>query len=259
MSKRLALNLATLYPADLEQKFYAAGAAGFRAVGLLLSDMMREGEAGLMELRLSQLAVAELVGITGWADLDRATRTVAIHHAEQAFELARKVRAAVVVAEAPSGPLDTLTLADWFGEVCRVAQPYGVRVGLEFVGSAEQVKDVTSAWQVVETAGVDNGGLVIDTFHYFWGGSLPEMLEPVPGERIFLVQIADCPEMPKHELQNRHRVYPGVGEVAFEPLLAALYDKNYDGYYSLELYNEDYWAENPIVVAKDGMRAMRRL
>jgi len=228
-------------------------------VGLLLSDMVREGEHALTELRLSQLAVAEIVGLTGWADLDRATRTVALHHAEQAFALAAKVRAALVVAEAPTGTLDLLTLADWFGELCRVAQPYDVRVGLEFVGSAEQVKDISSAWQVVEAAGLANGGIAIDTFHYHQGGSSPDMLEPVPGDRIFLVQIADCPEMPVHELQNRHRIYPGSGAVAFEPLLAALYDKSFGGYYSLELYNEDYWREDPIVVAKDGLRSMRHL
>jgi sugar phosphate isomerase/epimerase len=259
MTKQLALNLATLYPRDLEQKLYAAGAAGFRAVGMLLSDLAREGEAGLMELRLSQLAVAELVGLTGWADLDRATRTVALHHAEQAFELAAKVRAALVVAEAPVKELDDLALADWFGELCRVAQPYGVRVGLEFSGWAELVKDVASAWRVVENAGLDNGGLVIDTFHFHKGGSSVEMLEPVPGEKVYLVQIADCLEMPRHEMENRHRIYPGAGAIPFEPLLAALYDMSYAGYYSLELYNEDYWLEDPIVVAKDAMRSMRQL
>jgi len=163
------------------------------------------------------------------------------------------------VAEAPAGPLDDLALADWFGELCRVAQPYKVRVGLEFTGSAEQVKDVAAAWRVVENTDLDNGGLVIDTFHFHTGGSSVEMLEPVPGDKVFLVQIADCPEMPRHEMQNRHRIYPGSGAIAFEPLLAALYDMGYAGYYSLELYNEDYWLEDPIVVAKDAMRTMRQL
>lgn len=259
MTKKLALNLATLYPLDLEQKLYAAGAAGFRAVGMLLSDLVREGEAGLNELRLSQLAVAELVGVSRWADLDRATRTIALRQAEQAFALAAEVQADLVVAEAPAHPLDDLALADRFGELCRLAQSYRVRVGLEFSGFAEQVKDVATAWRVVEQAGLDNGGLVIDTFHFHKGGSTVEMMEPLPGDRIFLVQIADCPELPKHEMQNRHRVYPGAGAIAFEPLLAALYDKNYAGYYSLELYNEDYWAEDPRVVARDALRSLRQL
>lgn len=259
MTKRLSLNLATLFPLDLEQKLYAAGSAGFRAVGMLLSDLAREGEAGFTELHLSQLAVSELVAISGWADLDHATRTVALHHAEQAFEIAARVRADLVVAEAPRHPLDDLALADRFGELCRLAQPYRVRVGLEFSGSAEQVKDVASAWQVVENAGLDNGGLVIDTFHFHKGASSLEMFEPIPGDRIFLIQIADCPEIPRHEMQSRHRIYPGAGAIPFEPLLAVLYDKNYAGYYSLELYNEDYWAEDPLVVAKDALRSMRQL
>jgi 2-keto-myo-inositol isomerase len=173
--------------------------------------------------------------------------------------LAAKVCAALVVAEAPLHPLDDLALADRFGELCRLAQSYRVRVGLEFSGFAEQVKDLATAWRVVEQAGLDNGGLVIDTFHFHKGGSSLEMMEPLPGDRIFLVQIADCPEMPRHEMQNRHRIYPGAGAIAFEPLLATLYDKNYAGYYSLELYNEDYWLEDPRVVAKDALRSMRQL
>jgi 2-keto-myo-inositol isomerase len=156
-------------------------------------------------------------------------------------------------------PIDDVMLADRFAELCRIAQPYRVRVGLEFVGSAEQVRDVASAWQVVENAGMPNGGIVIDTFHFYQGDSSVEMMEPIPGERVFLVQIADCLEMPRHDLRDEHRVYPGMGAIPFEPLLAALYDKRYDGYYSLELHNEGYWSEDPIVVAQDAMRAMRRL
>lgn len=259
MSKKLALNLVTLYPASLERKLHAAGSAGFRAVGLLLSDFASGRESGLVELQLSQLAVAEIVGITDWASADRATRAVAIRKAEEAFELAATVRAEVVVAEAPTGPLDGVMLADRFAELCRAAQSYGRRVGLEFIGSAEQVRDVASAWQVVENAGMANGGIVVDTFHFYKGGSSVEMMEPIPRGSVFLVQIADCMEMPRHELRNQHRVYPGMGAIPFEPLLAALYDKSYDGYYSLELHNEDYWLEDPMIVAQDAMRAMRHL
>ncbi len=259
MSGRCALNLATVFPADLEHKLYAAGRAGFRAVGLLLSDMARAGEAGLEELRLSQLAVAEIVGLTGWADPDHATRAVALRHAEQAFALAYRVQAEVVVAAAPCEPVDLLSVTDRFRELCRLAAPYAVRVGLEFHAASERVRTIASAWTVVEGAGAENGGLVLDTFHCYQGESAVEMLEPVPGDRVFLVQLADCMEMPKYELENRHRVYPGTGTIAFEPLLGALSEKNYAGYYSVELYNEDYWLEDPILVAQDAMRSLRRL
>lgn len=256
---RLALNLATIFPAGLERKLYAAGAAGFRAVGLLASEMLREGEAGLAELRLSQLAVAEVVEVAGWADADRAARAVAIGQAERVFELAAAVRASVVVAAAPSAGIDTIVAADRFRELCRLAAPLRIRVGLEFIGWAESIKDLASAWAVVDAAGARNGGLVIDIFHFYRGGSTVEMLEPVPGDRIYLVQVSDCVELPKYELTNRHRVYPGTGAIPLDSVMAGIRGKDYRGYLSLELLNEEYWAENPIVVARDAFRALRRL
>lgn len=256
---RLALNLATIFPASLERKLYAAGAAGFRAVGLLANEMLREGEAGIAELRLSQLAVAEVVEVAGWADVDRAARTVAIGHAERVFELAAAVQASVVVAAAPSAAIEMSVAADRFRELCRLAAPLRLRVGLEFAGWAESIKDVASAWAVVDAASAANGGLVIDTFHFHLGSSTVEMLEPIPGDRIYLVQLSDCMELPKYELKNRHRVYPGTGAIPLDSIIAGIRGKDYRGYFSLELYNEGYWAEDPIVVARDSFRALRRL
>ena len=100
---------------------------------------------------------------------------------------------------------------------------------------------------------------MLDTFHCYRGGSTPDMLAPIPGERIFLVQISDCMDLPRYELEDRHRLYPGAGAIPLEPLFSALGAKGFDGYYSLELMNEDYWLEDPAVVAQDGMRALRRL
>ena len=259
MRSGLALNLATLYPATLEQKLHAAGVAGFRAVGMLSSEMLREGDAGLTELKLSQLAVAEVVGVSGWAEGETAAYRTALGQAERVFDLADTIHASLVVANAPTGKIDTATCADRFRRLCELARRYGVRVGLEFSGTAETVKDVASAWEVVEAAGALNGGLVIDAFHFYKGGSRVEMLEEIPGERIFLVQLCDCMEMPKYEMENRHRVYPGAGAIPLGSLLAALSEKGYRGYFSLELFNEDYWAVNPLVVAKDAIRSLRRL
>jgi len=259
MNRRLALNLATLYPASFERKLHAAEAAGFRAVGLLSSEMARGGAAAITELRLSELAVAEIVGVSGWADLDLARRSLALAQAERAFDLAALVQASLVVASPPQAGTESALCAHRFRELCDLALPYRARVGLEFSGSAESVRDVATAWEVVDMAGAANGGLVIDLFHFYKGGSRAEMLEPVPGHRLFLVQLCDCPEMPGYELENRHRVYPGEGAIPLQPLLARLSEKGYDGYLSLELFNEQYWAADPLVVAKDAMRSLRRL
>lgn len=259
MSDKASLNLATIGPVSFEERLHAAFAADFAAVGLLRTEMEREGEAGLEELRMSQLAVSELVGVTGWMEEDRTARMVAMARAEEVFELATRAECRLVIA-CPSGEAtDMLAAARGFQELCTLADRQGRRVGLEFTGDHPQVKDLETAWGILDAAEAENGGLVIDTFHFWWGESTLPMLEAVPAEKVFLVQISDCLEMPRRQVHNRHRVYPGMGAVPLEPLLAALREKGYSGYYSLELQNEDYWREDPVMVAREGLRAMRRL
>ena len=259
MPDRAALDLISVPSATLEGKLYAALTAGFRAVGLLWDEMQQAGELGLRELRLSELAVAEVVGLSGWMDDNRTGRTLALVQAESAFELAAKVQCGVVIAWPSAERVDPVSAADRFRELCRVAEPFPVRVALEFLGNSGPVRDLACAWGIVEAAEAGNGGLVIDTFHFHRGASAIEMLDPVPGEKILSVQVSDCADVPRHELGDRHRVYPGSGVIALEPLLGAVRAKGYSGYYSLELDGEAYAQEDPLVVAREGLRAMRRL
>lgn len=256
---RLSLNLVSVGPAPLERKLHAASAAGFRAVGLAWEELSQEGEAGAEEVKLSGLEVSDLVALVGWMEEDRTARTVGLARAEQAFELAARLGCGLVTAWPSSQAVELATAAARFRELCRLAAPHQVRVGLEFLGGVAQVSNLRAAWEVVESAGAGNAGLVIDSFHFFRGASDLQMLEPVPGEKLFLVQISDCMDLPRHEMQDRHRIYPGEGVLPLEPLLAALLDKGYSGYYSLELHNEAYWQEDAVVVAREGLRAMRRL
>ena len=259
MPDQAALNLATLGPVALEKKLYAAAAAGFSAVGLLREEMERAGGEGAEELRLSELSSAELMGLSGWMDQDHTSRMLALAGAESTFAASAGLGCSVVIAWPPAEPVDPVTAAGAFAELCRLARPFGVRVGLEFLGDSESISHLAAAWEVVEAADTSNGGLVIDTFHFHRGGSTLEMLEPIPGDSIFLVQLSDCADLPLHELQDRHRVYPGFGAIALQPLLAAISNKGYSGYYSLELHNEGYWHEDPLVVAREGLRAIHRL
>jgi 4-hydroxyphenylpyruvate dioxygenase len=259
MRNRAALHLATLGPGDLERRLYAATQAGFAAVGVSCEELQQRGDEGLQELRLSMVPVAELGALTGWMDSSRSARTLALVTADDTFELAAQLGCSVVTAWPSREPFEPLSAATQFADLCRAAKEHGVRVGLEFLGHSEYMPDLARAWEIVEGADAPNGGLVIDTFHFHVGGSALDMLEPIPGEKIHLVQVSDGPNLPRRELRDGHRLYPGSGELALEPLLAALRAKDYAGYYILELHNEEYWQEDPMVVAREGFRSMERL
>jgi sugar phosphate isomerase/epimerase len=256
---RAALNLCTLGPGSLERKLYAASSAGFSAVGLSQADLDSPEEKGKQELRLSELAVAELEGAAGWMAAGRTSRTMALMQAENLFATAAEIGAQVVIAWPSPEPVESLAAASYFADLCRAAAPFGIKVGLEFLSDSATISNLATAWQVVEVAEAANGGIVLDTFHFFRGGSTIEAVEGIPGERILLVQVSDAPPLPPSELEDRHRLYPGTGALALESLLAAIRAKGYTGYWCLELRNAEYWREDPMVVASEGFRAMRRM
>jgi len=145
-----------------------------------------------------------------------------------------------------------------FRDLCHLARRYEIRVALEFLGGAAQIKDVAAAWQIVEGANQYNGGLLLDTFHFHLGGSSLEDLAAVSPEKIFLVHINDCMDLPVEELTDLARVMPGLGVEPLTDIVALLVEKGYRGYYSLEIFNEEYWEADPHQVAIDGLRALGR-
>jgi len=259
MPDRIALNLISLGPADFDARLYAAATAGFAAVGLVWEEIAASPERAAQEIRLADLAVAEVTGIPNWTESTPTAHSLAMVQAEALFEMAADLDCSVVVADPPVEGVEVLPAATAFGDLCRLADRFKVRVGLEFLGPAHSVSTFASAWQIVELADMSNGGLVLDTFHFHRSGCTLEMLESVPAEKVFLVQVSDSVDLPLRELEDRHRVYPGSGVIPLDQLLAALDGKGYSGYYSLELHNEGYWEEDPLVVAREGLRAMHRL
>ncbi|UCH34460.1 MAG: sugar phosphate isomerase/epimerase [Armatimonadota bacterium] len=265
MTFKHALNLITIRDAPFEKKLELAQAAGYDGVGLWLGEVEQAagGAAGLdgiaRRLRERGLIPAEMCFVGGWMYPEEGTRAAAHESAQRAFRVAQAVGCQCVVACAAGGTGELTDAARDFAELCDLARPFGVSLALEFLGGAQQVKDVRTAWQIVDMADAPNGGLVIDTFHFYKGGSDLADLEPVTGDKVFLVHANDCPDLPLAELEDRHRVFPGAGIIPLEEIAAVLADKGYGGFFSLELFNEEYWATDPHLVAQEGLRSLRRV
>ena len=68
---------------------------------------------------------------------------------------------------------------------------------------------------VVSAADRPNGGLAFDTWHYLRGARDDALLDQIPGDRIFVVQINDAAAEPVGSLLNdtlNHRRMPGEGD-----------------------------------------------
>jgi sugar phosphate isomerase/epimerase len=86
-----------------------------------------------------------------------------------------------------------------------------------------------------------------------------EDLRALRGEQIAIVHLDDVPyRKPFSEMTDGDRVYPGDGDIPIDPLFEVLETTGYAGPVSLELFNEELWAQDPYQVAKTGFEKSRR-
>ena len=146
------------------------------------------------------------------------------------------------VAPDAQGGIDRLA-AD-FKELGERAAKRKLRVAYEALAWGKHINDYRDAWEVVRRANHPQVGTVLDTFHIFARGLDLEPIRAIPGDRIFLVQIADAPKLQMDYLSwGRHwRCLPGQGDFDMVAFMDALTATGYDGHLSLEIFNDRFRA-----------------
>ena len=142
-----------------------------------------------------------------------------------------------------------------------IAADYGVRVGYEALAWGRHVDDHRDAWEIVRRADHPQIGLILDSYHTLARGIDPETIRRIPGEKIFFVQLADAPAITMDLLYlSRHfRCMPGEGDLDVTAFMRAVQATGYDGPLSLEVFNDQFRAGLPRLIALDGHRALINL
>lgn len=105
-----------------------------------------------------------------------------------------------------------------FTELCDLAKPYGLTVDLEFVPWFN-VATLKDAFEIVNAAGCDNGGILVDPLHFHRSKVGIEELVRVPPEWFHYAQICDAPKnipITEEELidtATKERLYVGEGGI----------------------------------------------
>jgi sugar phosphate isomerase/epimerase len=122
---------------------------------------------------------------------------------------------------------DRHVLVERFAEVCELAKPYRLTVDLEFI-TWNGVGTFREAKAVVEAAGCDNGGILIDTLHFDRSRTSLDELNDVPQEWFHYVHLCDAPkEIPDTvegliRTARSERLYPGEGGIDLAAILNRL-------------------------------------
>ena len=136
-------------------------------------------------------------------------------------------------------------------ELADIAAAYNVSLAFEFLGQKDcSVQTLAQANEIVKAVDRQNVGLIIDSFHFYAGGSSIDMIESVAPDSIYVFHLNDSEDRPREELEDRHRLYPGSGILPLHEMFRAFRRIGYDRVASIEIFRPEYWEMDPIRVAR---------
>jgi len=151
-------------------------------------------------------------------------------------------------------------LAEKLRGVAEMAAARGLRVHLEFIGGAAVNGTLGTCIELVGAVDHPALGLLLDLCHYYTSASHIEELDLLDKGKLFLVHVDDAQRRPMEDLGNEHRCFPGEGRIDVPGLLKEIRKRaRYSGYLSVELYDKDVWAMDPVEVFKQTAASVRKV
>ena len=239
-------------PLDLRTRIEAAAAAGFRGFGLLSADLpAAEQEYGLPGIRAllddNGIVDLELEGIPYWWD-DGPRREESDRVRHQLLRAA-EVLGAKHIKVTPDGdpgadtaPWDREHWAAKFAELAAQADDVGTRLGIEFFPWSN-IRTLHDGLALVEDAGHDAAGVVIDVWHIERGRTPVADLASVPLHRIVGVELNDADEQVVGTLFEdtvHRRRYCGEGVFDLTGMITALRAAGWTGPWGVEILSGEH-------------------
>ena len=259
----LHLNGATIMTTPTDRHIVIARDAGYEGVEVRaerLLDAPEEVEAAAAIVRPGEVWSLNGIQLQVLADgrLDRARLDLEL---PPRLEICRRLGVAYLLVGPPrAAGVDRGqaigAMRDGLAILRDAAAMLGIGVAFEFLGFGDCPIDTPAlAGEVVaDLPGVD---LVLDSCHWHASGAGP--LDAFPIERLAMVHLNDAPAKPPREIEDADRLLPTRGVIRLAELLVELRRSRYDGPWSLETFNPEYWAEPPEQVARDGHALLDQL
>ncbi len=248
----------------LDEKLEAIAAAGFKSVEIFENDLLSFAGTNIDVRNMCADLGLDVITFQPFRDfegLPEPQRERALGRAERKFDVMGELGCDLLlvcsnVSPTALGGVDRAA-AD-LHELGERAAKRGLRVGYEALAWGKHVNDYRDSWEIVRRANHPAIGLVLDTFHIFARKTDLNTIRSIPRDRIFLVQVADAPNLDMDVLQwSRHfRNMPGQGDLPLIDFMAALQATGYDGLVSLEIFNDQFRAGSARAVAVDGHRSL---
>ncbi|SFI98995.1 sugar phosphate isomerase/epimerase family protein [Planctomicrobium piriforme] len=269
---RFCLNTSTIRGQGLpiEEEVALVSAAGYDGIEPWMRELEAYREAGksIPDLKKkiadSGLRVESAIGFATWIVDDEAQRKAGIEQLRHDMDLLQQI-GGVRIAAPPIGmqkpdatKVDLLAAAERYAAALKVGREFGVTPQVEVWGFSRNLSRLGEAVFVALESGEPDACILPDVYHIYKGGSSFEGLHMLSGVSIPCFHFNDYPAQPgRAEINDSYRVYPGDGVAPWPLIISTLKKIGFNGVVSLELFNKEYWAQDPKLVLETGLKKLK--
>ena len=270
-SEELVMSLATMSvnPFELtfdqlESSLVATADAGYTGISVWPFTLGMAGvDAHWLADRLGELHLTHPVAEAafGWLNADRDAAAAEVASLSEYANAVGSREVVAVTMESTLPPIDEV--AACFKTLCQAAGDAGLQVSMEFLPWTG-IPDLATAWEILQRADCDNGGIMVDTWHWYRqsGGPNPDLLRQIPSEFLRVVQLCDAPAEPPDDTDiatetMTARLLPGDGAVDFAEVLGIISDGGAEPVWFPEVFSTALAAAGPQAMAPQVMAATR--
>jgi sugar phosphate isomerase/epimerase len=253
-------------PLDLKRYVDIASMAGYDCIEIWIRDLEQFLESGNMASDLRKylddknITIENAIGFAPWLAEGEAGFTQMQREMEMLSSIGCRRIAAPAAGLTGETRLDLFKAGERYGKLLELGRQAGVMPQLEFWGSSGVLWHIGQALLIVAASGDKDARILPDVYHMFRGNSSFETLKLIDGSLIEVFHFNDFVSSVRREDQrDSDRVYPGDGVAPFKRILEDLKHMGGEKVLSLELFNETYWKQDPLDVAKTGLQKMKNL
>jgi sugar phosphate isomerase/epimerase len=212
------------------------------------------GDAGVV--------IADVIAFFEWVVDDDDRRKKGLEEAKRVMDLAQQV-GSLRIAAPPAGAtnqagLDLRKAAERYRALLEIGDKVGVVPQVELWGFSKTLGRLSETAFVAVESGHPRACVLADVFHLYKGGSSFESLKLLSPAALQVIHVNDYPaEPPRAVIADAARVYPGDGVAPLKQLFRDLRAQGCRAALSLELFNETYWKQDALEVARTGLEKMR--